>query len=183
MNQHAPSFYGASSTEYSYRVFSQNFEPEGNQFYNYIFASLSSEGSWIPVFIGQGNLKQYLSDQAHVREVALTSVTHVSDQTHIREVALTRVTHVLAHLSPDERQRRMEASDMLANHPHAHEFTGSNGSTLASASHLSAPETGLGIAPSNKSSYRPFYNEQAFKNPTPSMQSLDTVWARLRNKG
>lgn len=183
MNRHAPSFYGASSAEYSYRVFSQNFKPEDNQFYNYIFASLSSEGNWIPVFIGQGDLKQYLSDQAHVREVALTSVTHVSDQAHIREVALTNVTHVLAHMSPDERQRRMEALDMLASHPQAHEFTGRNGSTLASASHLSAPETGRDIALINKSSYRPFYNEQTFKTHTPSMQSLDTVWTRLRNKG
>ena len=165
MNQHASSFYGASGADYSYRVFSQNFKPENNQFYNYMFASLSSEGNWIPVFIGQGDLKQYLSDQAHVRDVALTSATHV-----------------LAHMSPDEQQRRMEALDMLASHPQAHEFTGCNERTLANTSLLNAPKTGRGIPPVNKSAQRPFQNDQAFKNRSSSPQLLDTVWARLRAK-
>jgi len=165
MNQHACSFHGASGADYNYYVFSPNFKPDDNRFYNYLFASLSPEGSWIPLFIGQGDLQQYLSDQAHVQEVALNGATHV-----------------LAHVSPHEQQRRMEALDMLASHPQAHAFSGCNVGSLASAALLSAPKTGGSTSPVNKSSKRSFPKDQAFKNHSPSLQSLDSVWTRLRAK-
>jgi len=165
MNQHACSFRGASGADYGYYVFSPNFKPDDNRFYNYLFASLSAEGGWIPLFIGQGDLQQYLSDQAHVQEVALNGATHV-----------------LAHVSPHEQQRRMEALDMLASHPQAHAFSGCNVGSLASAALLSAPKTGGGTSPVNKSSKRSFPKDQTFKNHSPSLQSLDSVWTRLRAK-
>lgn len=165
MNQHACSFRGASGADYSYYVFSLNFKPNDNRFYNYLFASLSAEGNWIPLFIGQGDLKQYLSDRVRLRDVALTGATHV-----------------LAHVSPHEQQRRMEALDMLASHPQAHAFSGCNVGSLASAALLSAPKTGGGTSPVNKSSKRSFPKDQAFKNHSPSLQSLDSVWTRLRAK-
>ncbi|MDE2090296.1 MAG: hypothetical protein KGJ08_00145 [Gammaproteobacteria bacterium] len=156
MHQHTSSFSGASGADYSYAVFPQHFVPQDQQFYNYMFASLSPEGRWNPVFIGQGDLKQYLNDQAH-----------------IRGVAHSRSTHVLAHISPDAQQRRMEASDMLASHPQALALSGCNPGTAKT----------VGRIPSqNKSAKRAFPNDQVFKNRAPSLRSQDTVWARLRAK-
>lgn len=156
MHQHSSSFSGASGADYRYDVCSANFTPQTKQFYNYMFANLSPEGRWNPVFIGHGDLKQYLSDQARIRGVA-----------HARS------THVLAHISPDEQQRRMEASDMLASHPQALALSGSN---------LGAAKTGGRIPSQNKSAKRAFPNDQTFKNRAPSLQSQDTVWTRLRAK-
>jgi hypothetical protein len=160
MHQHTSSFCGASGTDYNYGVFPQDFVPQDQQFYNYMFANLSPEGRWNPVFIGHGDLKQYLSDQAH-----------------IRNVAHSRSTHVLAHISPDAQQRRMEASDMLASHPQALTLSERN---LGAAP--GAARTGDRISSQNKSAKRAFPNDQAFKNRTPSLRSQDTVWARLRAK-
>ena len=160
MHQHSSSFSGASGADYSYGVFSANFTPQDKQFYNYMFASLSPEGRWIPAFIGQGDLKQYLSDQAQVRGLAHT-----------------RSTHVLAHISPNEQQRRMEASDMLASHPQALALSGSNLGALPGRT-----KTGGSIPTRNKSAKRSFPNDQVFKNHTPSLQSQDSVWTRLRAK-
>jgi len=156
MHQHSSSFCGASGTDYRYGVYPPNFTPQDQQFYNYMFASLSPEGRWNPVFIGHGDLKQYLSDQAH-----------------IRSIAHSRSTHVLAHISPDAQQRRMEASDMLASHPQALALSGSN---------LGAAKTGGRIPSQNKSAKRAFPNDQTFKNRAPSLRSQDTVWTRLRTK-
>jgi hypothetical protein len=156
MHQHTSSLCGASGTDYSYGVFPQNFVPQDKQFYNYIFANLSPEGRWNPVFIGQGDLKQYLNDQAR-----------------IRNVAHPRSTHVLVHISPNAQQRRMEASDMLASHPQA----------LALSSNNTGTAKTVGRVPSqNKSAKRAFPNDQTFKNSAPSLRSQDTVWARLRAK-
>jgi len=156
MHQLTSSFSGASGTDYSYGVFPQNFVPQDQQFYNYMFASLSPEGRWIPAFIGQGDLKRYLSDQ-----------------THVRGVAHSRSTHVLAHISPDAQQRRMEASDMLASHPQALALSGIS---------LGAAKPGGRIPSQNKSAKRAFPNDQTFKNHTPSIRSQDTVWTRLSTK-
>ncbi|MGA9853753.1 MAG: hypothetical protein WBR29_00550 [Gammaproteobacteria bacterium] len=156
MHQHTSNFCGASGTEYSYAVYRPNFIPQDKQFYNYMFANLSPEGRWNPVLIGHGDLKQYLSDQAHIRSVA-----------HARS------THVLAHISPDAQQRRMEAADMLASHPQALALSGSN---------PGAAKTGDRKPSQNESAKRSFPNDQAFKKLVPSLQSQDTVWARLRAK-
>jgi len=161
MHQHTSSFSGASGADYSDNVFPTNFTPQDKQFYNYMFASLSSEGRWIPVFIGQGDLKQYLSDQALVRGAAHT-----------------RSTHVLAHISPDGQQRRTEASDMLASYPQALALSGCNLGAQPVTS-----KTGNRKKPRVKKSARRAYpDDQAFKSHPPSLRSRDTVWARLRAK-
>jgi hypothetical protein len=156
MHQHTSSFSGASGTDYSYGVFPQDFAPQDKQFYNYMFANLSPEGRWNPLFIGEGNLKQYLSDQAR-----------------IRNVAHSYSTHVLAHISPDAQRRRMETSDMLVSYPQA--LTSSNRNP-------GAARTGDRIPSQNKSAKRAFPNDQIFKSRAPSLRSQDTVWARLRAK-
>ena len=60
MNQHISSFQGGSGAVYNYWVFSNGFTPSENLNYNYLFAGFSPQGTWVPVFIGQGNLKQLL---------------------------------------------------------------------------------------------------------------------------
>jgi hypothetical protein len=165
MNQHTSSFHGASGAEYDYCVFSKGFKPNDDQYYNYMFASLSPEGNWLPVFIGQGDLKQYLSDRLHVRSIAPAGSSHV-----------------LAHMNPDGQRRRMEALDMLASHPQVHAFTGCNRDSLESASHLNASKTQQRVPAAGKSARRFFPDDGVLKNFSQSPQSLDTVWARLRKK-
>ena len=165
MNQHTADFNGASRANYSYHTFPSDFEPQHDRFYNYMFAGFSSEGGWNPVFIGHGDLKRYLYDRAHVRSVAPTNFIYV-----------------LAHLSPDKQQRMAEALDMLASHPQAHKFTGCNVHSLVSAAQQCGLKTGACISRMNKSANRAFPDDQIFKNGPPSLQSLDTVWGRLRNK-
>jgi hypothetical protein len=156
MHQHTSSFCGASGTDYSYGVFPQDFVPQDQQFYNYVFANLSPEGRWNPVFIGQGDLKQFLSDQARLRGVA-----------HLRS------THVLVSISPDAQQRHIEVADLLAGYPQALTSSGRN---------PGATGTGNRVPSQNRSAKRAFPNDQTFKNHAPSLRSQDTVWARLRAK-
>ena len=165
MNQHISSFHGDSGAVYDYCVFSNGFTPNDKLYYNYMFASLSPEGTWIPVLIGQGDLKQFLSDQQHVNGNALADSTYV-----------------LAHISPDEQLRRLEALDMLASHPQAHALTRCSRDSLGRASQGMESKAEQDIPAAGKPARRWFPNHQAFKSSSPSLQSLDTVWARLRHK-
>ena len=162
MNQHSSNFCGASGADYSYYVFPLNFVPKDNQFYNYMFASLSSEGDWNPVFIGQGDLKEYVTDPAHIRSVKLKGATNL-----------------LAHMSPHAQQRRAEELDMLGGHPQAYEPTGCNRNTLVNAALLRMPNKEKHVPPTGKSWGDAFSNDGTFAERT---GPHDSVWARLRAK-
>lgn len=102
MNPPVSNFRGASGTNYSYYIFDLAFSPKDSQFGNYMFAKQSDQGHWVPVYIGQGNLKEHMSDK--------------------RQVSLVRkkgATHILARMNPNEQLRRVEEMDMLAGHPEA----------------------------------------------------------------
>ena len=60
-------FQGTSGTTYSYYVFPLDFRPKDDQFGNYMLARQSDEGRWIPVYIGEGNLKMRVMDKTHMR--------------------------------------------------------------------------------------------------------------------
>ncbi|MGA9852113.1 MAG: hypothetical protein WBR15_04215 [Gammaproteobacteria bacterium] len=109
MNPVIYSFRGASGTNYSYYAFGMDFRPKDSQFGNYMFARQSSEGRWVPVYIGQGNLKERVNDQAHISLVRKKGATHI-----------------LARMNPNEQLRRVEELDMLAGHPEACVPTGCN---------------------------------------------------------
>lgn len=102
-------FQGASGTTYNYYVFSLDFSPKDHQFGNYMLARQSQEGHWIPVFIGQGNLKE-----------------RMRDKTNMRHAQKKGATHILARVNENEQLRRVEERDMLVAHPEACIPTGCN---------------------------------------------------------
>lgn len=112
-------FQGASGTTYAYYVFPLDFSPKDDQFGNYMLARQSQEGRWIPVFIGQGNLKERVRDKAHVRRAQQKGATHI-----------------LARVNQNEQLRRVEERDMLVAHPEACLPTGCNEKMFAKAAPL-----------------------------------------------
>lgn len=109
MTIQASKFQGASGTTYAYYVFPLDFSPKDDQFGNYMLARQSQEGRWIPVFIGQGNLKERVSDKAHMRNAQKKGATHI-----------------LARVNQNEHLRRVEERDLLVAHPEACAPTGCN---------------------------------------------------------
>jgi hypothetical protein len=69
---------GATGARYTYEVYPNphNFNP--NQFGNYIYAKKSSEGGWIPIYIGEGELAGRCCEQHHKATcIAAKGATHV----------------------------------------------------------------------------------------------------------
>jgi hypothetical protein len=74
-----------------------------------MFARRAGDGRWVPVYIGQGNLKEQVSDKIQVARARKKGASHI-----------------LARTNPNEQLRRVEAHDMLAGHPEACAPTGCN---------------------------------------------------------
>ncbi len=99
---------GKSGTKYGYWIKKLPYSCNPNQNGNYIFAK-AVNSSWIPVYIGQGDLDTRINDPAHNRCAISKGATHV---------------HV--HKTATESARRAEEQDLLAEYDMAYAPTGCN---------------------------------------------------------
>ena len=100
---------GASGTEYAYEIWDlpANFDP--NQDGNYIYTFLNENNLWIPIYIGQGDLKDRTENH------------HQADC-----IRRNGATHIHVHLNSGEKERLAEERDILSNFPGAYQPTGCN---------------------------------------------------------
>lgn len=99
---------GASGTKYGYWVKKLPFSCDQGQNGNYIFSKLVNK-VWIPVYIGQGDIND-----------------RVSDRTHYNAAVSKGATHVHVHTNATERDRTSEEQDLLRGHPEAYAPKGCN---------------------------------------------------------
>lgn len=100
---------GTSGTSYTYHVYSLPPSFNAGQDGNYIFAKKNDRGSWVPIYIGQGDLKSR-SDSHHQEKC-------------IRQKG---ATHFHAHLNPKVADRLKEEKDLLENYVNAYAPIGCN---------------------------------------------------------
>jgi len=99
---------GASGKQYKYYVCDLNFDFSPNQNGNYIFCKIE-KGAWVPVYVGEGDLKD-----------------RVAFRKNDRSVGYKNATHIHAHQNNNETDRKNEESDILARHSEAYDPTGCN---------------------------------------------------------
>lgn len=99
---------GKSHRKYKYYVCELSFNPSPNQDGNYIFAKIVN-GSWQPVYIGEGDLKERKA--AHMKNGCVTQ---------------KGATHFHCHLNSGKEAQQAEEGDLLANFPQAFWPTGCN---------------------------------------------------------
>ena len=100
---------GASKAKYKYFVYELPYSFKEGQDGNYIYARLV-EGKWRPIYIGQGDLHDRVSDSHHKADC----------------IKSKGATHVHAHLNGKKEDREAEEADLLANYPQAFEPKGCN---------------------------------------------------------
>lgn len=100
---------GKSGKKYKYFVYKLPYSFKEKQDGNYIYAKLV-EKKWRPIYIGQGDLHDRVSDSHH-RALCIKT---------------RKTTHVHAHLNPKEQNRISEETDLLQKHTQAYEPTGCN---------------------------------------------------------
>jgi len=100
---------GASGTKYTYYVSALPASFNPNQNGNYIYSKLNENSRWIPVYIGQGDLKDRTENHHQVACIKRKDATHI---------------HV--HLNSQEESRLAEEKDLLANYTNAYQPTGCN---------------------------------------------------------
>ena len=103
---------GTSGQRYKYYIYNlpANFNP--NQDGNYIYSKLNANNKWVPIYIGQGDLKERIENHHQAACIARKGATHI---------------HV--HLNSKKEDRINEEKDLLANYTSAHQPTGCNEST------------------------------------------------------
>ncbi len=101
---------GQSGRGYNYFIYelSVNFDP--NQDGNYIFSKKNDRGLWVPIYIGEGDLADRVSDDHHQAD----------------GIKRKGATHVHAHLNAREEDRLAEEEDLLANYTNAYRPYGCN---------------------------------------------------------
>ena len=87
---------GKSGASYKHNVYpiGTNMKDEKG---NYIYAKVQGQ-SWVPVYIGQGNLKDRSDPASHHKGGCISR---------------NGATHFHAHLNPDQRYREAEEQDLL----------------------------------------------------------------------
>lgn len=101
---------GASGTNYTYYIHKLPVSFNANQDGNYIFSKLNSENRWVPIYIGQGDLHDRISDDHH----------------QARCIKTRGATHVHVHSNSTERARLAEEQDLLAYYTNAYTPNGCN---------------------------------------------------------
>jgi len=101
---------GRSGTGYEYVIHELPVNFSANQDGNYIFSKKNDEGRWVPIYIGQGDLADRISDDHH------------------QAVCIKKkgATHVHEHLNTKEKERIAEEKDLLANYTNAYKPHGCN---------------------------------------------------------
>ena len=104
---------GESGTKYTYSVFKLpvSFPDDLG---NYIFCKSNNQQHWVPIYIGEGNLKDRVTDENH----------HQSNC-----IKRKRATHVHAHLTDNKRESQLEETDLLGNYMIAYKPQGCNEKT------------------------------------------------------
>lgn len=100
---------GKSGKQYKYYIWElpANFDP--NQDGNYIYSKRNAEKRWVPIYIGQGDLKERAEN-------------------HHQALCLARkgATHIHVHRNEAKADRIAEEKDLLANYTNAYQPTGCN---------------------------------------------------------
>jgi hypothetical protein len=101
---------GASGTSYTYYIYAlpASFGPD--QPGNYIYAKLNSEGKWVPVYIGEGDLADRSGSGHHKAEC----------------IKRKGATHFHCHKNASEENRKKEEADLLLRYTNAYEPDGCN---------------------------------------------------------
>lgn len=100
---------GASGKKYKYNIYDLPTSFKEKQDGNYIYTKKSTEGEWIPIYIGQGDLK------------GRTDNHHQADC-----ISRKGATHIHAHLNAQEAERLAEEGDLLLNYNKAYQPNGCN---------------------------------------------------------
>jgi hypothetical protein len=101
---------GLSGARYTYWTYELPEVPDQNALGNYIFTRRGATGSWVPLYIGNGDLAT-LGEGVH----ALWAC-----------VSAKGATHVHTHRNPAAESRSAEERDLLAAHPVAYAPDGCN---------------------------------------------------------
>ncbi len=101
---------GESGTGYEYFIHELPVTFSANQDGNYIFSKKNDEGRWVPIYIGQGDLAERISDDHHQADC----------------IKKKRATHIHVHLNKKEKDRTAEENDLLANYTNAYAPHGCN---------------------------------------------------------
>ena len=101
---------GASGTKYTYHIHELPISFQDNNLGNYIYSKLNSENKWVPIYIGEGDLGDRISNNHH-------------QATCIRNKG---ATHVHEHLNNSEESRKNEEEDLLSCYTNAYNPNGCN---------------------------------------------------------
>ena len=101
---------GVSKTNYTYYVYELPASLKDEQG-NYIFCKLNADRRWVPVYIGEGNLKDRVTSGNHHQADCIES---------------KGATHVHAHLTATKQDSQDEEQDLLGNYTNAYQPLGCN---------------------------------------------------------
>jgi len=101
---------GTSGTEYTYFIHALPVNFDANQNGNYIFSKKNDRGKWVPIYIGEGDLADRVSDNHHQAAC----------------IGRKGATHVHVHLNAVEAHRTAEEQDLLAHYTNAYAPSGCN---------------------------------------------------------
>lgn len=104
---------GASETKYSYYVYELPASLK-DELGNYIFTKLNDRNRWVPIYIGEGNLKDRVTSGDH----------HQADC-----IERKGATHVHAHLTATKQESQAEEEDLLGRYANAYQPHGCNEKT------------------------------------------------------
>jgi hypothetical protein len=104
---------GASGKNYTYYIWPRHPNIDAGQMGNYIYAKKNSEGRWVPVYIGQGDL----------------SVRSTKDHHRTECIDKKGATHIHMHLNSREPDRLSEERDLLERYTNAYAPNGCNART------------------------------------------------------
>lgn len=99
-DQETCNWIGKSGAKYTYYVYPRHPNINSGQDGNYVYAKKNSEGLWVPVYMGEGDLSERATPDRH----------------RIRCIDSKGATHVHLHLNPRKEDRRAQEQDLLANY-------------------------------------------------------------------
>jgi hypothetical protein len=101
---------GGSGTSYEYFVHQLPVTFNADQNGNYIYSKKNDQGHWVPIYIGQGDLADRVSDDHHQADC----------------INKKGATHVHVHLNQKDSARTAEESDLLARYTNVYKPYGCN---------------------------------------------------------
>ena len=101
---------GKSGKKYKYQVLDLPASLK-DKLGNYIFCKLNDKNRWVAIYIGEGNLKDRVTDGNHHK---------------IDCISRKGATHIHAHLTENKKRSKSEEEDLLGNYQIAYEPNGCN---------------------------------------------------------